>query len=67
MSRKNTVWCARDIAEQREIERIIEYYSNALNIAINKLEASAIMAEKSRCAIWGEREAREVIKKLRGL
>lgn len=67
MSRKETVWGARHISEEKEIERIIEYYRNNLNIVITKLEASAILVSRSMDVIWNDKKAIEQIRRLRGL
>ena len=67
MSRKDTVWGARHKEEELEIERIIDYYRDTLNIEITKIEASAIQAIRSRDVIWNSKKAKDVISSLRGI
>lgn len=66
MSRKDTVWGHKHRDEDAEIKRIIEYYGQ-FGISITKLEASAILAERSKDVFWTEKKARDVLLKLRGL
>jgi len=67
MARKNTVWGARHLMEEQEIKRIIEEYQRLFDITITKLEASAILAERSKDVFWSESKARDMIKRMRGL
>jgi len=67
MGRKETVWGARHIAEAEEIKRIINEYNKLFNIQITKLEASAILAERSKSVFWDKNEARKILERLRGL
>lgn len=67
MSRKNTVWGARDKSEEDEILRIIDYYSKTFGITITKLESSAIQAARSMDVYWDENKAKEFLRKLRGV
>ncbi|MFX1312075.1 MAG: hypothetical protein ACFFHD_05640 [Promethearchaeota archaeon] len=67
MSRKETVWGARHISEEVEIKRILEYYEKQFNISLTKLEASAVLAERSRNIFWSDKEAIEFVRRLRGL
>lgn len=67
MARKNTVWGARHSLEQEEIERIINEFQNMLNITITKLEASVILAERSKSVFWNKNKSLDTIKRLRGI
>lgn len=67
MGRKNTIHCARHIIEDKEIKRIIEHYRKSLKIDITILEASAILAERSQSLFWNNKQAKEIIMKLRGI
>lgn len=67
MARKNTIWGARHVDEDKEIKRIIEYYRKQFSIDITILEASAILAERSKSIFWNDKQARDIIMKLRGL
>lgn len=67
MGRKETVWGARHIREDEEIKRIIEYYNKTFNIDLTILEASAIIAERSKSMFWNNKQAKEIIMRLRGL
>jgi len=67
MTRKDTIWGARHKSEGEEISRIMEYYRANFNINVTILEASAILAERSKDTFWNEKKAREIIAKLRGL
>lgn len=67
MSRRETVWGARHISENKEIDRIIEYYQKNLNVSITKLEASAILAARSMDILWSDKKAIDTLRRLRGL
>ena len=67
MTRKDTVWGARHILEEEEIQRIIQYYQEELAIRITKLEASAIQAVRSSELIWNRQKAKKLISNLRGI
>jgi hypothetical protein len=66
MSRKNTVYGARHIKEEEEINRIMEYYENDLKLSITKLEASALQAMRSVDAYWSTEKAKKALMRLRG-
>ena len=65
--RKETIWGARHINEEQEINRLISEYNKQLGVKINKLEASAIQAERSKNVQFNLDEAKEIIRKLRGV
>jgi len=65
MTRKNTVWGARHVLEDKEIKRIINYYKKEFGISLTKLEASAIQSIRSKEIFWSEKKAKEVLIELR--
>lgn len=68
IGRKNTrIGVARHRIEDEEIDRIIEEYKRMFNIIITKLEASAIIAERSKGVFWNQNKAKDFLIKLRGL
>ena len=67
MSRKDTVWGARHVQEDEELKRITEFYADKLHIIINKLEASAVAAARSKSNVWSDKEARDFLLRLRGM
>ncbi len=67
MARKDTVWGARHFLEEQEIKRIVEEYKKMWDIEITKLEASAILAQRSKNAYWTAKTAKDFIGKMRGL
>jgi hypothetical protein len=67
MARSNTHYGAYDISLEQEIHRIMNSVS-ALGIKnVNKLEASALIAEKNRKAKMTTLEVKEFFARLRGL
>ena len=67
MSRKNTVWCARHREEEEEIKRIINYYKDAFGKELTKLEASMILAIRSKETFWPEKKAIDNLRRVKGV
>jgi len=66
-SRKETVWGARHVNEEKELYRLMEAYKKKLKIDITKIEASAIQALRSSSLVFDLSEAKKVIGNLRGI
>lgn len=68
IGRKSTVWGARHIDEEKEIERIQKEAAKILGIRdVTKLEASKIVAERSSGIIWDSQRFINELRKLRGI
>jgi hypothetical protein len=67
LSRKETVWVARHKSEEEEINRIIKNSREKLGIELNKLEASIILAERSKEMFWSDIKARDTIRRIKGV
>jgi len=67
MGRKDTIYCARHKIEEEEIERIIKYYKETLDREITKLDASVILAKRSRNVLWTDKKAIDEIRSVKGI
>lgn len=67
MARINTRYGAYDVTLENEIHRIMENVSSLGIKNVNKLEASALIAEKNKKAKMTTLEVREFFARLRGL
>ena len=67
MGRKNTIWGARHIDEEREIIRLQKLSKEKYGINLTKLEASSIMAKKSQRGALNDNEFKDLVSDLRGM
>lgn len=65
MARSNTVWGARHKEEEQEIERLREEYSRRFKIRLTKLEASAVLARRSKSTSFPANELKKMIEEMR--
>lgn len=64
--RKETIHGAFHRNLQEEIKRVMEEMKK-FNIEINKLEATAIIAERSNDVFWDKDKALKILRRLRGV
>jgi hypothetical protein len=67
MARSNTRYGAFDVSLEDEIKRIMDSVEGLGIRNVNKIEASALIAEKNRKAKMSTLEVREFFARLRGL
>lgn len=67
MSRKNTFWGAFHSNLEEEIERVIEELNRIGIEHPTKVEASALIAERSKRLVMSDSQAKDFIKKIRGV
>lgn len=67
MSRKDTIYTHRHVDEELEVGRVIELFKNRFNISITKLEASSIVAARSKSTFWSDSQLKKYLQNLRGI
>lgn len=67
MSRKDTLYGHRHKKSAEEIERIRREAEKKHNIKLTKLEADAVVAERSKRSLWSESEFKKFMRKMRGV
>lgn len=66
MGRRDTVWVARHKIEEEEVKRLQGLVEKNCKVKVTKLEASAILARKSKLAAMRNKDIVNFVQELRG-